>query len=59
VIEAVHPDVIVARPDAADRLRGEPSISVPVIEFSAESGEADALLERIRDVIRTRRPTGA
>lgn len=59
VIEAVHPDLIVARSDAADRLRGEPSISVPVIEFSADGGESDALLERIRDAIRTRRPTGA
>ena len=58
VVEAVHPDLIVARPDAADRLRGDPLISIPVIEFSAASGEADSLLERIRDAIRTRRPTG-
>lgn len=59
VIDAVNPDLIVARPDAAQRLRGEPSISVPVIEFGAQSGDGDALLERIRDAIRTRRPTGA
>ena len=59
VIEAVHPDLIVAGPDAAERLRGESSISIPVIEFSAESAEPDALLDRIRAAIRTRRPTGA
>ncbi len=59
VIDAVHPDLIVARPDAAHKLRGEASISVPVLEFGAQSGDGDALLERIRDAIRTRRRTGA
>ena len=57
VVDSVHPDLIVAGPHAADRLRREPSISVPIIEFGGEIGDGTALIERIRDAMRVRNRT--
>lgn len=58
VIDAVHPDLIVAGPGPADRLRRNESISLPLVEFDAAREDGDALVERIRSAIRTERLGG-
>jgi CheY-like chemotaxis protein len=57
VIDAVHPDVIVAGPGPADQLRRDASMSIPIVEFDAVREDGDALVDRIRSVMRTRRQT--
>ena len=57
VIDAVHPDLIVAGPDPADRLRRDESVSIPVVEFDGTREEGDALVERITTAIQ--RPRAA
>jgi hypothetical protein len=56
VIDAVRPDLIVAGPGPADRLRRDGSIALPVVEFDATRENGDVLVDRIRSVIRTGRP---
>jgi hypothetical protein len=55
VIDAVHPDLIVARPAVAGRLREDAAISLPIVEFDAGSDRDDALLDRIRRAVTARR----
>jgi len=55
VIDAVHPDLIVAGPGPAERLRRGGTISLPVVEFDAAREDGDALIERIKSAIRTGR----
>lgn len=51
-IAAVRPDLIVAAPDAANRLHREAAVSIPVVEFDAAREDSDALVQRIRKAIR-------
>jgi len=49
----LHPDVVVAEPDAAMRIRLESSEAVPVVELNGDmSANPDALVEGIREAIR-------
>ena len=57
VIDAVHPDLIVAGPSSAERLRRDRTISLPLVEFDPAREDGDALVERIRSAMRVRRPT--
>lgn len=55
VIDAVHPDLIVAGPASAEDLRRDRTISLPLVEFDAAREDGDALVERIRSAVRGRR----
>ena len=55
VIDAVHPDLIVAGPASAARLRSDRTISLPLVEFDAAREDGDALVERIRSAVRALR----
>ena len=57
VIDAVRPDVIVAGPESAEHLRSDRTIALPVVEFDPAREDGDALVERIRRAVRTRRKT--
>jgi hypothetical protein len=57
VIDAVHPDLIVAGPSSAERLRRDRTISLPLVEFDPAREDGDALVERIRSAMQVRRPT--
>jgi hypothetical protein len=49
----LHPDVVVAEPDAAMRIRLESSEAVPVVELNGDMrANPDALVEGIREAIR-------
>lgn len=53
VMSGVRPDVVVAEPDAASRIRLEAPEHVPVVEMNADMrGNPDALVEGIREAIR-------
>ena len=53
IMEGIRPDVVVAAPEAASRLRLEWPEHVPVVEMNGEMGEnPDALVEAIREAIR-------
>ena len=54
VIESLKPDIIVARAEDAERLRGDKNVTVPIVESGDERREADALVQRIRFAIRQR-----
>ncbi len=55
VIDTIHPDLIVAAPTTAERLRRETGTTIPIVEFNAESRDCEALVERIREAIRRHR----
>jgi hypothetical protein len=53
VMASIRPDVVVAEPDAAMRIRLESSEPVPVVELNGDMrGNPDALVEGIREAIR-------
>jgi hypothetical protein len=53
VLSGIRPDVVVAEPEAASRIRLEAPEHVPVVEMNGEMrGNPDALVEGIREAIR-------
>jgi hypothetical protein len=53
IMEGIRPDVVVAEPEAASRIRLEWPEHVPVVEMNTEMREnPDALVEAIREAIR-------
>ena len=53
VLSGIRPDVVVAEPEAASRIRLEAPEHVPVVELNGDmSGNPDALIEGIRYAIR-------
>ncbi len=53
VLAGIRPDVVVAEPEAASRIRLEAPEHVPVVEMNGEMrGNPDALVEGIREAIR-------
>jgi hypothetical protein len=52
VLESLQPDLIVARPEEAARLRAEGSVLVPIVESDSAGG--GSLLERMRRAMRSR-----
>jgi hypothetical protein len=53
IMEGIRPDVVVAEPEAASRLRLEWPEHVPVVEMKGEMRDnPDALVEAIREAIR-------
>lgn len=52
VVEAVHPDLIVAQAEDAPRLKGT---GVPVVEYKADDASGADLVARLRQAIRGRR----
>ena len=54
VVEGLHPDLIVVRPDEAARLRAMIAVTVPVVEHDGDRADDSGLVERIRDAIRQR-----
>lgn len=53
VMTGIRPDVVVAEPEAASRLRLEAPEHVPVVEMNGDMrGNPDALVEGIREAIR-------
>jgi len=55
VVKSLQPDLIVAGPQDASRLRAEGSVAVPIVEYDSREAAAVALVERLRDAIRSRR----
>ena len=54
VMQGIRPDVVVAEPEAASRIRLEAPEHVPVVEMNGDMrGNADALVEGIREAIRS------
>ena len=52
-MEGIRPDVVVAEPEAASRVRLEWPEHVPVVEMNGEMRDnPDALVEAIREAIR-------
>jgi hypothetical protein len=54
VVNSLQPDLIVARPEAASRLRAEAAVAVPIVEYDAGTA-ATSLVERLREALRRRR----
>ncbi len=55
VMAGIRPDVVVAEPEAASRIRLEAPELVPVVEMNGEMrGDTDALVEGIREALRTK-----
>jgi hypothetical protein len=54
IVESLHPDLIVARPEDALRLRAEGSVSVPIVEYDGGRAADGELVERLREAIRKR-----
>ena len=52
VIDAVHPDLIVAGPSSAEHLRRDRTIALPLVEFDPAREDGDVLVERIRSAMR-------
>ncbi len=53
IMAGIRPDVVVAEPDAAMRIRLESADPVPVVELNGDMrANPDALVEGIRDAIR-------
>ena len=53
ILEGIRPDVVVAEPEAASRIRLEWPEHVPVVEMNGEMrDDPDALVEAIREAIR-------
>jgi hypothetical protein len=53
VMSGIRPDVVVAEPEAAARIRLEAPEHVPVVEMNGDMrGNPDALIEGIRQAIR-------
>lgn len=55
VIDSLNPDLIVARAEDAERLRGEGTVQVPIVESGDQRREAEALVQRIRFALRQAR----
>ena len=59
ILEGIRPDVVVAEPEAASRIRLEWPEHVPVVEMNGEMrGNPDALVEAIREAIRANQIAG-
>ncbi len=59
VLVALHPDLVVAAPGDADRIRAEAPQHLPVVVMSDEMQEnPEALIEEIRRTIRAKEATG-
>jgi hypothetical protein len=54
IVKSLHPDLIVARPKDALRLRAEGTVRVPIVEYDGGAAE-HGLVERLRKTIRKRR----
>jgi hypothetical protein len=53
ILEGIRPDVVVAEPEAASRVRLEWPEHIPVVEMNGEMRDnPDALVEAIREAIR-------
>ena len=52
VVDAVHPDLIVAQAEDAPRLKGA---GIPVVEYTIEDASGAELVARLRQAIRGRR----
>lgn len=56
ILEGIRPDVVVAEPEAASRIRLEWPEHVPVVEMNGEMrGNPEALVDAIRGAIRANR----
>jgi len=55
VVESLHPDLIVARPEDALRLRAEGAVAVPIVEYDSRGAVDGRLVERLREAMRNRR----
>ena len=52
VVDTLRPDLIVARAADAARLRQQPGVTVPIVEYSGPGDEA--LIDRVRFAMRRR-----
>jgi hypothetical protein len=55
VLDTLQPDLIVARPEEASRLRAESSLKIPIVEYNGPEASDGSLVERVRQAIRKRR----
>ncbi|HJR60882.1 MAG TPA: response regulator [Vicinamibacterales bacterium] len=55
VVEGLHPDLIVAQPEEASRLRATGSVTVPIVEYDSQDPSEGRLVERLREALRKRR----
>jgi hypothetical protein len=55
VVESLHPDLIVARPEEASGLRASGSVTVPIVEYSGQGQAGNALVDLLRAAIRSHR----
>ena len=55
VAQSLHPDLIVARPEEARRLRAEGSVDVPIVEYDGAGPGDTTLVELLREAMRRRR----
>ena len=59
IMEGIRPDVVVAEPEAASRLRLEWPEHVPVVEMNGDMrDDTEVLIEAIRDAIRANQIAG-
>jgi hypothetical protein len=54
ILESLHPDVVVARPEHASRLRAEGSVTVPIVEYDSHEAADGDLVKRLRQALRNR-----
>ena len=52
VVEGLNPDLVVARPEQASRLRASGVVTAPIVEFTGEGAGEGALVELLREAIR-------
>jgi hypothetical protein len=55
VAQSLHPDLIVARPEEARRLRAEGTVDVPIVEYDGADPGETTLVELLREAMRKRR----
>jgi hypothetical protein len=55
VAQSLHPDLIVARPEEARRLRAEGSVDIPIVEYDGAGPADTTLVDLLREAIRNRR----
>jgi hypothetical protein len=55
VVQSLRPDLIVARPEEARRLRAEGSVAVPIVEYDGAQPGETTLVELLRQAMRNRR----
>lgn len=54
VVDSLKPDLIVARPQEASRLRESGAVAAPIVEFSDDQAVASALVDLLRGAMRKR-----